>query len=146
MPESCGEDGALGNAALDPAIAEVVAAEKFSDAARAGEKCAQVAGGALVEVAPADVELGRDDDRGGRRSGDGGHARSGGCAALSQEVKPTIDLAERHESFKYSVAGGQEVWIQVGASGMPRRQRVAQIEARQVRWFADGFGSGGRQR
>ncbi len=107
MPESSDEHGALGNAALDPAIAEVVAGEKFSDVVGAGKQCAEMANGALVEVAPGDVQLGLDDDGRRRRSRDGGHARRGGCAALSQEVEPTIDLAERHESFKYSVAGGQ---------------------------------------
>ena len=85
MPQRGGEDGTLGDAALDPAIAEVIACEKFSGGERAGEKGADAAEETLMEVAPGDVELGLDEDGRGRTNG--GHPRGGGCArALSQEV------------------------------------------------------------
>jgi len=129
VPERGGQHGALGDAALDPAIAKVVAGEKFSDVVGAGKKCAQAAGGALMKVAPSDGEFGLDDDGRGRRCRNRGHARGRGRAALSQKVEPTIDLTERHESFEYSVAGGQEVWIRVVARGMPGK-RVSSEQCR----------------
>src|SRR5580704_3127073 len=44
VPQRGGENGALGNAALDPAIAEVIAAEEFSGGEGAGEERADAAG------------------------------------------------------------------------------------------------------
>ena len=94
VPQGSGEDGTLGNAPLDPAIAEVVAGEKFSGSERAGKKRSEAAGRARVEIAPGHFELGLNND--GRRRGNRnrGHPR---CGGLTQEVETTIDLAQRHE-------------------------------------------------
>ena len=93
VPQGGSENSTLGNATLDPAIAEVVTAEKFSGRERTGNKRAEAAPEALAEIAPGDVELGLPDDGLGRRGRNGSHAR-GGRRALSQEVVPTIDLAQ----------------------------------------------------
>jgi len=94
VPQGSGEEGALGNASLDPAIAEIIAGEKFSGCERAGEKRAEAACNALVEIAPGHFELGLDNDGRRRRNRKGGHPR---CGGLSQKVETTIDLAQRHE-------------------------------------------------
>jgi len=92
MPQRRSNDSSPGHAAFDPAVAEVVATEKFSGRERAGNERAEAAPDTLAEIAPGNVKFGLSDDLLGRRRRDGSHARGGG-RALSQEVIPTIDLA-----------------------------------------------------
>ena len=83
VPQGSGEDGALGNASLNPAIAEIIAGKKFSSCERAGKKRAEAAGRAMVEITPGHFELGLDNAGRTRRNGNGGHPP---CGSLSQEV------------------------------------------------------------
>ena len=92
MPKCRSDDRSPGHTALDPAVAEVIAAEKFSGCERAGNERAEAAPDTLAEIAPGNVKFGFSNDLLGRRRRDGSHARSGG-RALPQEVIPTIDLA-----------------------------------------------------
>ena len=69
MPERGGENSAARDAALDPGILEKTCREQASGDARATEEFGKVAGDALVELSPADVELrlgGAVELRGGR--------------------------------------------------------------------------------
>ena len=104
MPKCRSNDRSPGHAAFDPAIAEVVAAEKFSGSKRAGDERAEAAPETLAEVAPGNVELRLRDDGLGRRGRNGSHARCGG-RALSQEIVAAVDLAQRHQVIDYTVAG-----------------------------------------
>src|SRR5271168_3806607 len=98
------EHRSLGNAALNPAISEVLAAEKVLCKERPREKGANAARKPLVKISPGNFQLGLDLDNDGCRRNFKSHPRSG-SRALSREVEPTIDLAERHESPNYSVTG-----------------------------------------
>ena len=125
VPESGGEDGAPGHAALDPAVLEIIGTEEIFRNERPRKESADVAGEALMEIAPGDAELGLDGDRlrRGRRFRDGRHARSRGRAALSQEVVPTVDLAQRHELRKYSVAGARKNGFGLARRGCLRKSK-----------------------
>src|SRR6266436_6466392 len=121
VPQRSGEDGAFGNAALDPAIAEIVAGEKFSGGKGAGEESADAAEETLMEVAPGNVELGLHHDGRGRMNG--GHPR-GGRRALSQDVVPAIDLAQRHESRSIAWLGTRKYGFGRGRRGCLERSRT----------------------
>jgi len=88
MPEACGDNGAAGNAALDPAILEKAAAEKSSWSGGTGNECADAAAEALAEFAPADAEIGF------LRAVEADEIL--GSFGLTQEVEGVDDLIRRH--------------------------------------------------
>jgi len=88
MPEAGGDNGAAGNATLDPTILEKAAAEKFSWGGGTGNQRADAARQALAEFAPADAEIGF------LRAVQADEIL--GSFGLTQEVEGVDDLVRRH--------------------------------------------------
>jgi len=92
VPQGGGNDGASGNAALNPALFEEAASQKILGNVYSGEDGGDAAADALVKTSPCDIEL-----RFLARLQAHGSGRFG--SRLSQEIQCPADLAQRQVPF-----------------------------------------------